>query len=113
MFSYRPKGGNVMVSCLILQHSTITSLTKCKMLRFIFKDYVFEIEVLSKDTAISYIYDVEKHMVWRAFALFETTNMIVGYGFGKDKVEARWLAEDMLETWNTLLQQTESHPQLF
>lgn len=102
-----------MISCMKLYHPTITTLTKCKILRFIFKDYEFEIEVISNHTVIIFIWNVTKSEVWQAFAMFENTKIIAGYGFGSDKAEARLQAEGMVMKLVQALHTKEIHPQVF
>ncbi|WBX80359.1 hypothetical protein PD280_00150 [Virgibacillus salarius] len=102
-----------MISCMILHHLTITSLTKCKILRFIFKDHDFEIEVRGNNTVMVFVYNAEKMEIWQAAIAFETTNIIVGYGFAKEKSEARIQAEQMIITLLSFVEEKELHPQLY
>lgn len=85
-----------MVSCLILYHSTITSLTKCKILRAMFKEEEFEIDVIENNTVMIYLWNVEKERIWQAAIDFETTNIVSGYGFGRRKIDARIQAFEVL-----------------
>lgn len=78
-----------MISCLVLFHPTITSLTKCRLLRSIFYTEKFEIEVLHKHTVIIYIRDIEKIHIWQAALNIEMMDIFVGYGFGRRKNQAR------------------------
>jgi len=86
-----------MVSCLILFHSTITSLTKCKILRFIFHGDDYEINVIENNTVIIYLWNVKKIKIWQAAVHFESTNMFTGYGFGRTKENALNNANNILE----------------
>ncbi|UJL47311.1 hypothetical protein KFZ58_05220 [Virgibacillus sp. NKC19-16] len=88
-----------MVSCLILYHSTITSLTKCKILRAMFHEEEFEINVIGENTVIIFLWNLDKEKVWQAVVNFETTNMKIGYGFGDRKNDAIKEAEAVLEEW--------------
>lgn len=85
-----------MISCLILGHPTITNLTKCKLLRFIFHEDEYEIQVIQKNTIVIYLWNVEKVKVWQTVANFESTEVLVGYGFGKRKNEAYDAANTLL-----------------
>ncbi|API91289.1 hypothetical protein J32TS6_34170 [Virgibacillus pantothenticus] len=102
-----------MICCLKIYHPTITTLTKCKILRFIFKDYPLEIEVISKNAVIIYVWGVPKKEVWQAVTNFESTNVIAGYGFSQEKSEARLLAEAMVIKWLTVINDKSKHPQAF
>lgn len=88
-----------MVSCMILYHSTITSLTKSRILRSIFYGEEFEIEVFNARAMTIYLWNVKKIDIWQAAALLESTNIQIGYGFGINKSEASSNADDMLEKW--------------
>ncbi len=92
-----------MVSCMILYHSTITSLTKSRILRSIFHGEEFEIEVLNERTMIIYLWNVKKIDIWQAAALLESTNIQLGFGFGIDKSEASLNADDMLKRWRGIV----------
>lgn len=87
-----------MVSCLILYHPTITISTKCMILRSIFLDEDFEIHVISEQTTIIYVWNVEKSLIWQAALSLETTNIMVGYGFGRFKKDAHHQAWEILLT---------------
>jgi len=86
-----------MVSCLILFHSTITSSTKSKILRFMFHEDDYEINVIENNTVIIYLWNVNKIKIWQAALHFESTNMFAGYGFGKTKGKALNNASNILE----------------
>ncbi|MBY7142742.1 hypothetical protein KFZ56_06555 [Virgibacillus sp. NKC19-3] len=88
-----------MVSCLILYHSSITSLTKCKILRAMFHEEEFEINVIEDNTVIIFIWNLNKEAIWQAVVNFETTNMKIGFGFGERKHDARIEANNVLEEW--------------
>lgn len=77
-----------MISCLILYHPTITSLTKAMTLRAIFHNEDFEIEVVENHTVIIYIWNIQEMLIWRTAKLFESTNIATGYGFGDRKQDA-------------------------
>ncbi|MEN1970201.1 hypothetical protein WMZ97_19290 [Lentibacillus sp. N15] len=85
-----------MVSCLILYHHTITSLTKCFMLRAIFKEEELEIHVQGNNTVVIYLWNVKKAAVWQAALTFEMTNMMTGYGYGERKKDAEKEAQNIL-----------------
>ncbi|WP_373895378.1 hypothetical protein [Virgibacillus sp. CBA3643] len=88
-----------MVSCLILYHTTITSLTKCKILRAMFHEEEFEINVIGENTVIIFLWNLDKEKVWQAVVNFETTNMKVGFGFGERKRDAITEARKVLDAW--------------
>jgi hypothetical protein len=83
----------------MLYHTTITFLTKSRILRAMFHSENFEIEVLDKNTMIIFLWNVNKMDVWQAAVLLESTGIQFGYGFGDYKLEARTSAEEMLEAW--------------
>ena len=91
-----------MVSCMILYHPTITSLTKSRLLRSIFHKDAFEIEVLDHRTMIIYLWNLQKIDVWQVAALLESVDIQLGYGFGNYKIEAKTDAKDMLEKWREI-----------
>lgn len=98
MFLYRTKRiGDDMVSCLILYNKAISSLTKCKILRVMFKDEQFEINVIEKNTVIIYVWNVEKALIWQAALDFEMAGISVGYGFGALKQGVKRKAEERLQ----------------
>jgi hypothetical protein len=84
---------------MILYHSTITSLTKSRVLRAIFYGEEFEIEVLDAQSMIIYVWNVKKIDIWQAAVLLESADIQLGYGFGDYKIEARRNAEHVLEKW--------------
>lgn len=90
--------GDEMLSCLILYHESISSLTKCKMLRYMFKDEQFEIHVVENNTVLMYIWNVDKKMIWQAALNFEVSGIAVGYGFEEVKYGARRQAQLRLQT---------------
>ncbi|GGB57688.1 hypothetical protein GCM10011409_38970 [Lentibacillus populi] len=77
-----------MVSCLILYHHTITSLTKSFMLRAMFHEEDFEIHVSGNNTVTIFLWNVNKEAVWQAALEFEMADIMTGYGFGKQKNDA-------------------------
>ncbi len=85
-----------MVSCLILYHQTITSLTKCFMLRVMFTEEELEIHVEGDHTVYIFLWNVDKSAVWQAALMFELTNIMTGYGFGKRKEDAESEARKIL-----------------
>jgi len=91
-----------MVSCMILYHPTITSLTKSRLLRSIFYGKEFEIEVLDQHTMSIYLWNVNKFDVWQAAVLMESADIQFGYGFGDYKAEAKTNAINMLEKWREI-----------
>ncbi|RFA36029.1 hypothetical protein CAI16_06230 [Virgibacillus dokdonensis] len=99
-----------MICCLKIYHPTVTTLTKCKMLRFMFKDYPLQIEVISKNAVLIYVWNVPKKEVWQAFINFESTNVITGYGFSEEKAEARLIAEAMVIKLLSMRNRRQKHP---
>ncbi|WP_164670011.1 hypothetical protein [Virgibacillus doumboii] len=91
-----------MVSCLILYHDSITNLTKIMILRAIFLDKEFEIDIVDAGTTVIYIWNVNKMAIWQAALALETTNIKTGYGFGKRKADA----------WNDAMRIL-NHPQYY
>ena len=86
-----------MVSCLILHNHTITSLTKCKVLRAILHEEVIEKSVRENDTVIVYIKGIDKVKVWQTVMDLEMSDISVGYGFGDNKKDAKANAEARLK----------------
>lgn len=78
-----------MISCLILYHPTILSMTKVISLRVMFKDYDYEIEVLGHHTVVMQIWQIDKYKIWQAALEFETTNICIGYGFAENTQQAK------------------------
>src|SRR5690625_5939988 len=78
-----------MFSCLVLYHSTISSLTKCRILRYTFHKEDFEIEVIGNRTVIIYIRNIHEMKVWQAVMNIEMMDILVGYGFGNQKDQTR------------------------
>ncbi|WP_106494581.1 hypothetical protein [Lentibacillus sp. Marseille-P4043] len=85
-----------MVNCLILYHHTITSFTKCFILRAMFNSEDFEIHVSGNNTVSIYLWNVERAEVWQAAMDFESTNIMTGYGYGKRKKDAEKAATKVL-----------------
>ncbi|WP_217589705.1 hypothetical protein [Lentibacillus saliphilus] len=77
-----------MLGCLALHHPTITSLTKCRMLRSLFHAEDFEIEVISRGVVMIYIWNARKIDIWQAAVLFESAAVRTGYAFGINNKEA-------------------------
>ncbi|HEY4601748.1 MAG TPA: hypothetical protein VIG73_10820 [Cerasibacillus sp.] len=86
-----------MIGCLVLYHPTITVLTKSKILRMMFHTFDFSIQVGGKQTVTIFIKDIEKENIWQAAALFGSTNILTGYGFGTSNIEAE------KEAWHIIL----------
>src|SRR5699024_4070498 len=86
------------LSCLILYHPKVTSLTKSKILRSLFVEHLYEIEVEENHTFIMFVRNVHKKEIWQAVASFESSNITCGYGFGLNKEEARRQADLVLST---------------
>jgi hypothetical protein len=70
---------------MILDHPTVSNLTKCKMLRFMFHEDDCEIQVTEKNTVVIYLWNVDKIKVWQVVADLLSTNIYAGYGFGSRK----------------------------
>ena len=85
-----------MIGCLILYQPDVLSLTKCKILRAMFHHKVFEIEVLSQQTVLIYIWDVIKEDIWQAVVDFETEYILSGYGFSTNVNNAKREAFEVL-----------------
>ncbi|MFD1360723.1 hypothetical protein [Lentibacillus salinarum] len=86
-----------MVSCLILCHKTVTSLTKIMMLRATFHEDDFEIHVVGGNTVIIYLWNVEKTVILQAALVFETALITTGFGFATLKRDALSRAKRMLD----------------
>jgi hypothetical protein len=86
------------LGCLILYHPKVSSVTKSKLLRSMFFQHLFEIEVEENRTVIAFVWNVEQKEIWHAAALFEFSNITCGYGFGLNKKEARKRADQVLST---------------
>ncbi len=86
----------MMIGCLILYHKTVTSLTKSMLLRAVFHEEDFEIEVLDESTVVLYVWNVERRHVWQAVLDFELASVHAGYGFGNYKWEAEERAHAVL-----------------
>ncbi|WP_100013312.1 hypothetical protein [Lentibacillus sediminis] len=89
----------MLVSCLILKHSTITSFTKMQMVQAIFFSADVEINETDDHTVVTYIWNAGRDEIWQAVADFQTTNMRIGYGFGERKIDAKREALKKLEQW--------------
>ncbi|AIF45187.1 hypothetical protein [Virgibacillus sp. SK37] len=86
-----------MTSCIIIKHEDITSLAICKILRLIFYEEDFEIEIQNKETLHIYLWNVKKIVIWQTVLQFITSQLSVGYGFGSNIYEAFTAAEDSLQ----------------
>ncbi|SFB16777.1 hypothetical protein SAMN04488072_108180 [Lentibacillus halodurans] len=86
-----------MVSCLILFHKTITSLTKITILRAVFQEEDFEIHVIDKDTVMMYLWNVDKASILQVALVLETEDINTGFGFGACKLEALNEAKGVLD----------------
>ncbi|MCG3421164.1 hypothetical protein ACTWPF_16625 [Oceanobacillus sp. M65] len=87
------------MSCMILRHPTISNLTKCKMLRFLFHEVNFEIHVVKQDTVVIYVWNIQQTELWQAAVMVAVTDIEVGYGKGFSKHEARKKADHVLRKW--------------
>ena len=92
-----------MIGCLILYHTSVLSLTKCRMLRSMFYKYEFEIHVLENFTVLMFIWDIQIEEIWQAAIIIESENIAVGYGLSRNKLEAEEKARRRL---NIRLKQT-------
>ncbi|GAA0441192.1 hypothetical protein GCM10008983_17830 [Lentibacillus halophilus] len=52
------------------------------ILRAMFYEEDFEIEILLENTVIIYVWNIGKKQIWQAALEFETARIRVGYGFG-------------------------------
>lgn len=93
-----------MVSCLVLFHPTITSLTKCRILRSIFYKEKFEIEVVADHTVIIFIWNITQMCLWQAALNIEMLDILVGYGIGDKRECAQKLAFERLSVIRKELQ---------
>lgn len=91
-----------MISCLVLYHPSVTVLTKSKILRMMFCDFDFSIHVGKMQTVTIFIKDIEIENIWQAAALFGSTNILTGYGFGKSEKEAE------IKAWQIILKLVEA-----
>lgn len=89
-----------MISCLVLSHPTITSLTKCRLLRSKFHQERYEIEVEKNHTVIIYLWYMDKMDIWQAAFNIEMMDIRVGYGFGENREAAKQSAYDRLALVN-------------
>lgn len=87
-----------MVSCLILYHPYISHLSITKILRAMFLNYPYETQVINHETTLIYVWEVGKIPIWQAAASFESTEIMVGYGFGKNQKEAHHRAWEIILT---------------
>ncbi len=67
------------------------------ILRFIFHEDDYEINVIENNTVIIYLWNVNKIEIWQAAHHLESANIIAGYGFGKTKENALNNASNILE----------------
>lgn len=77
-----------LVNCLIVYHHTITSLTKCFLLRAMFHTEEFEINVRGDNTVIIFLWNVPETTIRQAIVDFEMADVILDRGEGKIKIEA-------------------------
>ncbi|WP_060680235.1 hypothetical protein [Virgibacillus halodenitrificans] len=77
-----------MTGCIIIKHEDITSLAICKVLRLIFYEEDFEIEIQDKETLHIYLWNVKKTVIWQTVLQFISSQLSVGYGFGSNIYEA-------------------------
>lgn len=86
-----------MNSCLVLYHPKILASSINKILRGMFIDGEMDIQAIDNDITLLHFRDVNKTDIWQAALSFETTNIMVGYGFGKTRKEAH------IKAWETIL----------
>jgi len=67
------------------------------MLRAMFYEYEFEIHVVENNTVVFYAWNISKKAIWQSVALFESTNIACGYGFGERKKDAWQEAVQVLQ----------------
>lgn len=87
-----------MVSCLILYHPDFSHLSITKILRAMFLKCPYETQVINHETTLIYVWEVEKIPIWQAAASFESTEILVGYGFGENQKEAHHHAWEIILT---------------
>lgn len=81
-----------MVICLSLYHPTVSSLTKCKLLRMTFHEEDYEIDIYNSRTVLIYLWNIDMLRAQKMVRSFEFAQIDVGYGAGKFKKEAKELA---------------------
>ncbi|HIS28405.1 MAG TPA: hypothetical protein IAA78_03015 [Candidatus Avamphibacillus intestinigallinarum] len=79
-----------MTTCLVLYHPTITSLTKIMMVRTMFQNERYRVEVVNQHTLYVYLVNVQLADVWQAVIEFESVQIWALYGLGD--CESRALA---------------------
>ncbi|MUV38704.1 hypothetical protein JNUCC1_02558 [Lentibacillus sp. JNUCC-1] len=77
-----------MIGCLMVDHPTVSPLSKCKMLRASFYAEDYEIEVLSQARVMVIVYNADQYDIWQAAGMFEAAGIKTGYGFAQSKGEA-------------------------
>jgi len=85
-----------MVSCLIFKDSHIESTHARTAELFLSHVEINKEHDKEAKTTIFYMYHIEKPIVWQAVFNLEMENVIVGYGFGHSKYEAKKNAQQRL-----------------
>jgi|SRR5699024_5295744 len=97
-----------MVSCLILSHKTIPLVTRRTILEAMLMLIDFEFAESTNDTTCVYLWNVKKKKVWQSALHLEFAGIDVGYGFGKQKKEAKEDAERILCIRNSMANKYEA-----
>src|SRR5699024_4057844 len=85
-----------MTTCLVLYHPTITSLTKIMMVRTMFQNERYRVEVLNQHTLYVYLVHVQMVDVWQAIIEFESVHIWALYGVGDCECRALACAKRQL-----------------
>ena len=81
-------GKTLVLGCMVLYNTSITSLTKSFVLRSLFQEDDLEIEVKDKGTTVIYLWNVSKERIWQATVMLESANLTTVYHFAESKSEA-------------------------
>lgn len=81
---------------MLLEHPTVSRLTKSMLLRSMFAEEEIEIEVIDKARTIIYVWNVEREKVWQATMDLESADITTVYAFASTKEEAYQLANRFL-----------------
>lgn len=83
--------------CMLLEHPTVSRLTKSMLLRSIFAEEEIEIEVMDEARTVIYVWNVGKEKVWQATMDLESGDITTVYAFASTKEEAYELALSNLQ----------------
>lgn len=86
-----------MISCIVVElHNSLWEKIN-HLLNILFKDDQIEFDIQENDKLYIYVYDVEKIKVWQMVLNIECEQIPVGFGFEKEKQEARRQALERLK----------------